>query len=436
MKIAVVGTGYVGLVAGAGFADFGHHVHCVDVDAARIAALADGKIPIHEPGLDDLVRRGLQRGTLSFTADLGRAVAHDDIVFLAVGTPSAPDGSCDTSLLEAAAESVGRVLAPDAVVVIKSTVPVGTCERVRAIVARVTGGKDFSVVSNPEFLTEGNAVNDFMKPARIILGVRVSDDRARDLLRALYAPFVRTIDRILVMDPPSAEICKYACNAMLATRVSFMNELARLCEKVGADVEHVRQGMAWDERIGARYLFPGIGFGGSCLPKDVRALVAIARQHDERLQVVEAVQRVNEAHQQWFYARIAAHLGGTARHSTVAIWGLAFKPNTDDIREAPAVALCEALCSEGARVRVHDPVARSAFSRIFGDRVEFLDDPYEAATQADALVLVTEWHEYRRPDFSRVRSLMRSPVVFDGRNIWDAAELRALGFTYFGMGRS
>lgn len=433
MKICVVGTGYVGLVAGAGFADLGHEVRCFDVDSPRVARLRAGEIPLHEPGLDALVRRATARGLLAFTADIGEAVREARVVFLAVGTPPLPDGSCDTSQVEAAAEAVGKALRGFAVVAIKSTVPVGTCERVEAILARVTGGRGFAVASNPEFLTEGSAVSDFLKPQRVVLGVR--DERARDTLRALYAPFVRTIDRVLVTDPRSAELTKYACNAMLATRISFMNDVARLCERLGADVEAVRLGMAWDERIGARYLFPGAGFGGSCLPKDLRALIATGRKHDAPLRVLEAVHAVNEDQRRMLAGRVAAQFGGSAHGRIVAVWGLAFKPETDDIRESPAIPLVEALLADGARVRVHDPAAGAAFSRVMLDRVEYFEDPYRAVESADALVLVTEWRELRRPDFEKVKSLMRTPVVFDGRNAWDPAEVRALGFTYHGVGR-
>jgi UDPglucose 6-dehydrogenase len=432
MKIAVLGTGYVGLVAGAGFADFGNDVICVDIDDGKIARLERGELPIYEPGLEGLVRRNVAAGRLSFASEIGRAVPGAEVIFLAVGTPSAHDGSADLSQVVAAAREIGRALTGYAVVVTKSTVPVGTADKVKAAIAAVTQ-QPFSVASNPEFLKEGDAVNDFMKPERVIIGAE--DERAIEVLRHLYGPFVRTNDRIVEMDPRSAELTKYASNAFLATRLSFINEVANLCEKVGADVEMVRRGMGMDRRIGPKFLFPGMGYGGSCFPKDTRALMATARQHGGQLLVLDAVERVNEAQKRRLGEKIIAHFEGGLRGRPICVWGLSFKPGTDDIREAPALVLIEQLLAEGAEVRAHDPVANAAVKARFGERVAFYDDHYAAAEGAHALVLCTEWHQFRRPDFKRLSQRLAHPVLFDGRNIWEPAECRRLGFTYHGIGR-
>ncbi len=432
MRLAVLGTGYVGLVAGAGFADFGNEVTCVDVDADKIARLRRGELPIYEPGLDRLVATNSADGRLSFSTDIAEAVRGADVVIIAVGTPSAADGSADLSYVLSAAESIGRALTGWAVIVTKSTVPVGTADRIRQTIGRVTD-VPFAVASNPEFLKEGDALNDFMKPDRIVIG---SDDgRARETLRSLYAPFVRTNDRMLFMDARSAELTKYASNAMLATRISFMNDVANLCDRLGADVEAVRRGMGMDPRIGAKFLFPGIGYGGSCFPKDVKAALATAQAAGTQLEILEAVHRVNERQKGVLVDKMIAHFGARLRGRTVALWGLAFKPGTDDTREAPSLVMIDRLLAEGAIVRGHDPVANGVIRARFGERVALFDNAYDAARGADALALCTEWHEFRRPNFQRLKEVLASPVIFDGRNIWDPTELRGQGFVYFGIGR-
>jgi UDPglucose 6-dehydrogenase len=432
MRLAVLGTGYVGLVAGAGFADFGNDVACVDIDAEKVARLQRGELPIYEPGLEGLVKRNVEEGRLTFTTEIGPSVRGAEVVFLAVGTPSAHDGSADLSQVIAAATAVGRAIEGFTVVVTKSTVPVGTAQKVEEAIAKVTQ-QPFAVCSNPEFLKEGDAVADFMKPDRIIVGVE--DARARDVLRHLYAPFVRTNDRMLFMDARSAELTKYAANAYLATRISFMNDVANLCERVGADVEMVRRGMGMDQRIGPKFLFPGIGYGGSCFPKDVKAVMATARESGGSLEILEAVHRVNERQKARLADKIVQHFGGDLRGKTIAIWGLSFKPGTDDTREAPSEVVIEKLLAAGAVVNAHDPVANDSTRRTFGDRIRLFDGNYEAAEGAHALALLTEWHQFRRPNFKRLKQLLKEPVLFDGRNIWEPVEVRALGFRYHGIGR-
>ena len=433
MRIAVIGTGYVGLVAGAGFSDFGNDVTCVDVDEERIQRLREGIIPIHEPGLDLLVKRNLDAGRLSFGTRTSEAVAGADVVVIAVGTPTTPGSeAADLSYVDAAARDIGKGLTGYAVIVTKSTVPVGTADLVRAAVGAETK-HEFSVASNPEFLKEGDAVNDFMKPARVILGV--DDDRAAERLRNLYAPFVRTNDRVLLMDVRSAELSKYAANAMLATRISFMNELALLAEAVGADIEKVRKGVGSDPRIGPKFLFPGPGFGGSCFPKDTRALIHTAREHGARVRVVEAVVAANERQKKVLGEKVRAHFGGDLAGKRIAVWGLAFKPETDDIRETPALVVIDELLSAGASVVGCDPIATGNAKKELGDKIDYALDMYEAAEGADAVVLVTEWHPFRRPDFKRLVQIMRTPALFDGRNIWPPAQLRELGFYYESIGR-
>jgi UDPglucose 6-dehydrogenase len=429
MRLSVIGTGYVGLVAGAGFADMGNDVVCVDIDASKVERLRRGELPIHEPGLQALVVRNAEEGRLSFTTDLAAAVGGADVVFIAVGTPSAHDGSADLTQVLACAAEIGRAMTGYTVVVTKSTVPVGTAARVEAKVKEVTS-QPFAVASNPEFLKEGDAVNDFMKPDRIVLGC--SDERAVEILRGLYAPFVRTNDRIVVMDPRSAELTKYASNAYLAMRISYMNDMANLCERVGADVEMVRRGMGMDVRIGPRFLFPGIGYGGSCFPKDVKAVMATAREAGGPLDILEAVNRVNERQKALLADKIIAHHGGSLSGKRVAVWGLAFKPGTDDTREAPSLIVIGKLLDAGAEVAVHDPIVSE---KLFGERVRYCESNYEAARGAHALALCTEWREFRRPNFKRLKELMAAPVLFDGRNVWEPAEVRALGFTYHGIGR-
>jgi UDPglucose 6-dehydrogenase len=404
----------------------------VDIDQARIERLRRGEIPFHEPGLAELVQRSARQGRLVFTTDTAEAVREVDVVFLAVGTPSRPDGAADLSSLLEAARQVGRGLAgPGTVIVTKSTVPVGTGDLVRRTIAEVTT-QPFSVASNPEFLKEGDAVNDFMKPARVIIGT--DDPHALDVLRRLYTGFLRTSDRIQVMDLPSAELTKYAANAMLATRISFMNELAALADKVGADIEKVRKGVGSDPRIGGKFLFPGVGFGGSCFPKDLRALRDMGRANGVTLGVIESTVAANERSKRAFAARIIERLG-SATGKRVAIWGLAFKPETDDIREAPALDVIAQLRAAGATVAGYDPIAAENVRALLGDSIELPDDPYVAATGADAVVLITEWHELRQPDFARLRKLVKTPLLFDGRNVWDPVEARRKGFEYVGIGR-
>jgi len=432
MKICVIGTGYVGLVAGAGFSDMGNDVICCDLDKAKIDGLNRGEIPIYEPGLDKLVARNAAEGRLTFTTDVPKGVAGCEVILLAVGTPPGKDGSADLSFIFQAAETVASAMTGWAVIVTKSTVPVGTGDKIEAIVRKKTT-HEFAVASNPEFLKEGDAVNDFMKPDRVIVGAE--DKRAIDVLRALYAPFTRTGDRMLVMDRRSAELTKYAANSMLATRISFMNDLANLCELLGADIELVRRGMGSDARIGPKFLFAGPGFGGSCFPKDLRAAISTGREVGYTLEILDSVVAVNERQKRRMGEKIVAHFGGSLKGKRVAVWGLAFKPGTDDIREAPALTLIDQLLEAGASVSASDQVAMPAVRKILGDKIEFESSNYASAKGADALALVTEWHEYRRPNFDRLKSLMRQPVLFDGRNVWNPAELRANGFTYYGMGR-
>ena len=434
MKVAVIGTGYVGLVAGTGFSDFGSQVICVDIDQDRIALLEGGGVPIYEPGLADLIRRNASRGRLRFTSDLASAVAGADVVFIAVGTPQGDDGRANLDQVLAAARDIGRALTGPAVIATKSTVPVGTADRVREAVAE-NARFEFAVASNPEFLKEGDAVNDFMKPARVILGVE--DARARQVLEDLYSPFVRSRNRIQVVDVRSAELIKYAANAMLATRISFMNELALLAEKVGADIEKVRTGIGSDPRIGPQFLYPGPGFGGSCFPKDLHALLATAQDCEHELMVVDAVVRANERQKRVLASRVIDRVGqgGRLDGRRVAVWGLAFKPETDDIRESPALVTVRALAAAGAEVVGFDPAAMPNVRAELGDALRYAAGPYEAVDGADALVLVTEWHEFRRPDFKLLRARMRGDSLFDGRNVWSADEALAAGFRYYAIGR-
>jgi len=432
MKIAVIGTGYVGLVAGAGFADMGNDVLCADIDVSKIDMLSRGEVPIYEPGLDRLIKHNTSEGRLSFTTDISASVAGVDVVFLAVGTPPRADGSADLSYIFRAAETVAKALTGWAVIVTKSTVPVGTGDKIEAIMRQHTHG-DFAVASNPEFLKEGDAVTDFMKPDRIIVGT--SDAHAIATLQALYAPFTRSSDRMLVMDRRSAELTKYAANSMLATRISFMNELANLCDVVGADIEHVRKGMGADARIGTKFLYAGVGFGGSCFPKDLRAAINTGKEAGVELQVLSAVVAVNERQKHRMADDIRRHFDGKLAGKRIALWGLAFKPGTDDIREAPALTLVEDLLAAGAEVVATDPVAIPAVRKLLGERVRLVDSNYTCAEGADALALMTEWRDYRRPNFTRLVGLMRGKAVFDGRNIWEPAEVRAAGLVYFGIGR-
>jgi UDPglucose 6-dehydrogenase len=431
MHLAIVGTGYVGLVAGAGFSDFGNDVVCADVDAAKVERLNRGEIPIYEPGLDDLILRNVKAGRIRFTTDVAEAMKGAEVVFTAVGTPPAADGSADLSAVYKVAETFGKTIDRYKVIVNKSTVPVGTADKCREIISAQTK-VPFGVVSNPEFLKEGAAIADFMKPDRVVIGS--DDDRAREILKQLYSPFVRTQDRIHTMDPRSAELTKYAANAMLATRISFMNDLALLAEKVGADIELVRKGVGSDTRIGPKFLFPGPGYGGSCFPKDLSALVHLADKVGHGLDVVRAVEAVNRRQKRVLALKIEKYFGDL-KGKVVAVWGLAFKPETDDIRESPALVLIDELLQRGATVRAHDPEAMPNVKAIYGDRVTFCDNMYDAAEGADALALVTEWKPFRAPDFERLKKTMRTPALFDGRNIWPTQDISRLGFSYEAIGR-
>ena len=432
MRISVIGTGYVGLVAGACLAETGNDVTCADVDQQKIDGLKQNVLPIYEPGLEPLVERNQQQGRLSFTTDVGAAIGTADVVFIAVGTPPDEDGSADLRHVLAVAEQIGKHMKRELVVVTKSTVPVGTAAKVAARISR-SARLPFHMCSNPEFLKEGAAVDDFMKPDRVVLGV--DSDHARSVMAELYAPFVRTGKPIIFMDIPSAEMTKYAANAMLATRISFMNEIANLCERMGANVDLVRKGIGSDERIGPSFLFPGPGYGGSCFPKDVKALVRTASEVGAPLAVLDAVEKANERQKHRLYEKLRQAVG-ELRGCRIAVWGLAFKPQTDDMREAPALTLIERLLGEGAEVVAHDPAALHEARRRLGDRVTFVDGNYDALVGADALVVVTDWNEYRHPDFARIHDTLARPVVIDGRNLYDPAKMRALGFTYDSIGRS
>jgi UDPglucose 6-dehydrogenase len=431
MKIAVVGSGYVGLVLGACLAENGNNVVCVDKDAGKVRQLKRGVMPIYEPGLEEMVKRNGAERRLEFSTDLPKAVRGAGIVFIAVGTPQHEDGSADLTHVLDVAREIAKSMNGYKVVVDKSTVPVGTAARVRDVIARETD-HPFSVVSNPEFLKQGAAVEDFLKPDRVVIGVE--DDRARALMTELYGPFTRTGAPIMVMDCASAELSKYAANAILATRISFMNEIANVCEAFGANVDHVRRAIGADRRIGASFLFPGIGFGGSCFPKDIKALVKFAGDRGYDFQTLKAVDRVNEAQKVRFIEKLQSHFG-SLRNRTVAVWGLAFKPRTDDMREAPSIALINRLLHAKAKVQAFDPQARAVARRVFGRKIILADKSYNALEGADALVIATEWNEFREPDFARMRRLMKTPVIFDGRNIYRPEQMKALGFTYYSVGR-
>lgn len=434
MKVGVVGTGYVGLVLGAGLAESGNHVVCGDIDVRKIEVLNAGGIPIYEPGLDDLVERNRAKGRLAFTTDIPTLVRETTVIFIAVGTPPQEDGSADLQHVLACARTIAANMDGYRLVVVKSTVPVGTCDKVRACLAQHTT-HPFDVASNPEFLKEGDAVHDMMKPDRIVCGT--DGERARELLTEVYGTFVRTGNPILFMDVRSSEMTKYASNAMLATRISFMNEIAGLCDRIGADVDKVRAGMGADPRIGSRFLFAGVGYGGSCFPKDVKALVATGRENGLAMRVLDAVEEVNADQKLLLVDKLVALLGSDLSGVHCAVWGLAFKPNTDDMREAPATEVIRGLVGRGASVRAYDPIAMDNARAILSGllRVEFAEDEYAAVDGADVLMLVTEWGEFRQPDFDLVKERMRGRLVLDGRNIWTPARLRELGFTYLGVGR-
>jgi UDPglucose 6-dehydrogenase len=439
MKVSVIGTGYVGLVTGACLAEMGNDVLCLDVDPNKIRILEEGGIPIHEPGLDAVVARNVKAGRLAFTTDIARSVAHGTLQFIAVGTPPDEDGSADLQYVLAAARNIGRLMSDYKVVVDKSTVPVGTADKVRAAIAEELArrGSDarFAVVSNPEFLKEGAAVDDFMRPDRIIVGA--DDEQAILLMRALYAPFNRNHDKVHVMDVRSAELTKYAANAMLATRISFMNELALLAEKLGADIEQVRQGIGSDPRIGYHFLYAGCGYGGSCFPKDVKALIQTGAQNGQQLKVLQAVEDANDAQKLVLVDKIVRRFGEDLSGKRFAVWGLAFKPNTDDMREATSRVVLAELFRRGATVTAYDPVAMDEARRIFGDepRLAYADSPMGALAGADALVIVTEWKEFRSPDFDRIKAALKTPVVFDGRNLYEPSLVQSAGLDYQAIGR-
>jgi len=439
MRVSVVGSGYVGLVSGAGLADVGHHVVCMDIDRGRIERLRRGEVPIYEPGLASMLQRNSREGRLEFTDSIEQAVRHAEVLFIAVGTPPGEDGSADLSHVLAVAGSVGDIVDGPLLVVVKSTVPVGTCARVRAAIeaglARRGVSAQFSVASNPEFLKEGAAISDFMKPDRIVVGVE--NEASEELLRELYAPFNRNHEKLLVMDVKSSELTKYAANAMLATKISLMNELSNVAARVGADIEHVRTGIGSDPRIGYAFIYPGPGYGGSCFPKDVRALAATAREHGYEAQLLNAVEAVNARQKQLPFRLLSGHFGGDLEGLEIALWGLSFKPNTDDMREAPSIELVRAVLAAGGRVRAHDPEAGDEARKHFdgADGFTVCDSPYEATGGADALVLMTEWKQYWAPDFDRLRREMKQAVIVDARNIWSPAAARRRGFDYYGIGR-
>ena len=439
MKITIFGSGYVGLVTGACFAEVGNEVLCVDVDAHKVARLQRGEIPIHEPGLDEVVRRNAAGGRLRFTTAIAEGVAHGLFQFIAVGTPPDEDGSADLQHVRAVARAIGRHLDGYRVVVNKSTVPVGTADVVRETIAAVLAERGlelpFTVVSNPEFLKEGVAVADFMRPDRIIIGC--DDERAARLLRTLYAPFNRNRDRLIEMDVRSAELTKYAANALLAAKISFMNEIANLAERLGADVEKVRVGIGADPRIGYHFIYPGAGYGGSCFPKDVKALEYTARSVDYEAALLQAVEAVNQRQKTVLFTKIQRHFQGDLHGRTFALWGLAFKPGTDDMREAPSRVLLDALWAAGATVQAYDPAAMNEARRLYGERpdLRLCPQPLAALENADALVIITEWSLFRSPDFAAIRQALKQPVIFDGRNLYDPDELREAGFVYYAIGR-
>jgi len=439
MKVTVFGTGYVGLVTGACLADVGHDVLCVDIDQKKVEGLNNGVIPIYEPGLDTIVKQAVQNGLLNFTTDMDRAVTHGELQFIAVGTPSGEDGSADLQYVVAVARTIGQRMREYKVVINKSTVPVGTAEKVsQALQAELKNrGVEvpYDVVSNPEFLKEGAAINDFMKPDRIVVGT--SSNRAEKLLRELYAPFNRNHDRMIFMDVRSAELTKYAANAMLATKISFINEMANLAERLGADIEQVRNGIGADPRIGYHFIYPGCGYGGSCFPKDVKALINIAKEVDYRAGLMEAVDLVNQAQKGKLFGYIHKHFGGQLQGKTIALWGLSFKPNTDDMREAPSRVLMEALWAAGASVQAYDPVAMEETQHIYGlrDDLKLVGTKEAALEKADALVICTEWKNFRAPDFDLVKATLKNPVIFDGRNLYDPERMAERGFDYYAVGR-
>ncbi|MFT6107345.1 MAG: UDPglucose 6-dehydrogenase [Planctomycetota bacterium] len=433
MRIAVIGSGYVGLVAGTCFAESGNTVTCIDIDEKKINGLREGIVPIFEPGLEELVKRNVRDGRLQFTTDYAEGMKDAQVAFIAVGTPPGQDGGADVQYVLAAARSIAEHMTGYTVVVDKSTVPVGTAKQVESAMAPIAK-HEFDVVSNPEFLKEGAAIDDFLKPDRVVIGA--DTERAGRIMTELYEPFVRTGNPIFTMDVASAELTKYAANAMLATRISFMNEIANVCELVGANVDNVRKGIGSDDRIGSRFLFSGIGYGGSCFPKDVKAIIHTANKHDYDFKILKAVEDVNADQKLLMFRKITKHFGEDLSGKRFAFWGLSFKPNTDDMREAPAIVLSEALRAAGATVIAHDPEAMDeARDHYLGDKIEYAASPMEAAEGADALVIITEWSEFRRPDFDALKKALKTPIVFDGRNIFPRKTIEELGFTYHGVGR-
>ena len=433
MKLAVVGTGYVGLVVGACFAETGNEVTCVDKDKAKISLLNRGKIPIYEPGLEEIVKRNRAEKRLTFQTALPDAVKRSDVIFIAVGTPTGEDGSADLQHVLAVAREIGRSMNGYKVIVDKSTVPAGTAAKVRDVIRKETS-YPFSVVSNPEFLKQGAAVEDFLKPDRVVIGA--DDERGARVMTDLHSPFTRTGAPIMVMDTTSAELAKYAANAMLATRISFMNEIANVCERFGADVDQVRRAIASDRRIGSAFLFSGIGYGGSCFPKDVKAMVKFASDKKYRFRVLEAVENVNDLQKLRLLDKLEKQFGKSLKGRTIALWGLSFKPRTDDMREAPAIPIVNGILKRGGRVRAFDPAAKPVAKRIFGSKITYATNAYDAVKDADALLVVTEWNEFREPDFARVKKLMKQPILFDGRNIYNPRQIRDAGFTYASIGRA
>jgi UDPglucose 6-dehydrogenase len=432
MNIAVVGTGYVGLVSGTCFAESGNEVICVDIDRDRVKQLKSGKVPIYEPGLEELVRRNLKEKRISFTTDLASAISQSMVSFVAVGTPMGATGAADLSGVLGAAEAIARAVTGYHIIAIKSTVPVGTNDKVRELVER-TGAHRIDVCSVPEFLKEGSAIEDFMRPDRVVIGS--TSEQATTILREVHAPFLRTDNPLLVMHPRSAELTKYASNAMLAIRISFINQMANLCEAVGAEINDVRRGMGSDRRIGTQFLFPGVGYGGSCFPKDVQALIHSAADQKLDFSLLKATDAVNDNQKRLLVDRIKLHFDGELSGRTFAIWGLAFKPRTDDMRDAPALVVIEELLAAGARIQAHDPEALGSARRIFGDRISYYETNYDALAGADALVILTEWNQFRHPNFHRIKAAMKQPTIFDGRNLYDPALMRALDFRYYSIGR-
>jgi UDPglucose 6-dehydrogenase len=432
MNIAVVGTGYVGLVAGTCFAESGNDVVCVDIDEQKIAMLNQGKVPIYEPGLEEMVQRNAEEQRLSFTTDLTAAVKKASIVFIAVGTPQGPTGHANLDYVRATANGIAKAMDSFKVIVTKSTVPVGTADQIRRWIAAETS-QPFAVVSNPEFLKEGAAVDDFMKPDRVVLGG--DNPEALEAVKELYEPFVRTGNPILVMDSRSAEMSKYAANAMLATKISFINEVSRLCEEMNADISEVRRVIGLDRRIGPHFIFPGAGYGGSCFPKDIRAMISMGGANPEML-LLKAVEQVNERQKGILVEKVRRHFGSEISGLTFAVWGLAFKPRTDDMRDAPAITVIEELLKAGAKVQAFDPEAMGEAKKAFGDRITYVSRNYDALAGASALLILTEWNEFRRLDFKRIKAALKQPVIFDGRNIYDPVELKKLGFTYYSIGRN